>query len=153
MTKKQELNKKVFEETLKKHLKFLGYSLNENDLEEGENETGNFYRLFIGAFTLYFDDYRYYDEHLPFIAFLKQGFQIGCLFPNSYNPTSKTIIQRKHIKDDFNKEQLKLNKEKIRQLLEVDKTLSITAIAQELGITRQAIYKNTDLKKFIDNLK
>ena len=50
-----------------------------------------------------------------------------------------------HIKDDYNKNKLKENKEKIRQLLEVDKTLTITAIAQELNITRQGLYKTKNL--------
>ena len=69
MNKKQELNKQVFEETLKRHLKFLGYSLSENDLEEVEDETGNFYRLFLGTFSFNFDDYSYYDKHLTFLTF------------------------------------------------------------------------------------
>ena len=45
------------------------------------------------------------------------------------------------------------NQEQIKKLILKNKKISIQEIAKELGMTRQALYKNKDLKKFIDELK
>ena len=145
MNKKQELNKKIFESNLERHLKLLGYSNYQLEFEEGvynlvfQNE----------PMSIFFDNFEFLQPY--FLSFYIKGFKAFTLWKKD------EIIQpnqgKSHIKDNYNKNKLKENKEKIRQLLEVDKTLSITAIAQELGITRQGLYKNQELIELINKLK
>ena len=99
--------------------------------------------------SIFFDNFEFLQPY--FLSFYIKGFK-ALLYGKK-----DVIIQpnqgKTHIKDDYNKNKLKENKEKIRQLLEVDKTLTITAIAQELNITRQGLYKNQELIQLINKLK
>lgn len=145
MTKKQELNKKIFESNLERHLKLLGYSNYQLEFEEGvynlvfQNE----------PMSIFFDDFEFLKPY--FLSFYIKGFKAFTLWKKD------DIIQpnqgKSHIKDDYNKNKLKENKEKIRQLLEVDKTIKITQIAKELEMTRQGLYKNKELMELINKLK
>lgn len=145
MTKKQELNKKIFESNLERHLKLLGYSNYQLEFEEGvynlvfQNE----------PMSIFFDDFEFLKPY--FLSFYIKGFKAFTLWKKD------DIIQpnqgKSHIKDDYNKNKLKENKEKLRQLLEVDKTIKITQIAKELEMTRQGLYKNKELMELINKLK
>lgn len=145
MNKKQELNKKIFESNLERHLKLLGYSNYQLEFEEGvynlvfQNE----------PMSIFFDDFEFLKPY--FLSFYIKGFKAFTLWKKD------DIIQpnqgKSHIKDDYNKNKLKENKEKIRQLFAVDKNIKITKIADELGMTRQGLYKNQELIELINKLK
>lgn len=145
MNKKQELNKKIFESNLERHLKLLGYSNYQLEFEEGvynlvfQNE----------PMSIFFDDFEFLKPY--FLSFYIKGFKAFTLWKKD------EIIQpnqgKSHIKDDYNKNKLKENKEKIRQLFAVDKNIKITKIAEELGMTRQGLYKNQELIELINKLK
>ncbi len=145
MNKKQELNKKIFESNLERHLKLLGYSNYQLEFEEGvynlvfQNE----------PMSIFFDDFEFLKPY--FLSFYIKGFKAFTLWKKD------EIIQpnqgKSHIKDDYNKNKLKENKEKIRQLFAVDKNIKITKIADELGMTRQGLYKNQELIELINKLK
>ena len=147
MSKKQELNKKVFENYLEMHLNELGYGGFILEFED------NIYTLSFPnlPFSIYFDDYIFYPNP-TFLNFYLNELKILSLWDMS---EQECFINQstKHIKSDFNKKQLEANKEKIRQLLEVDKNIKITKIAEELGMTRQGLYKNQELIKLIKSLK
>ena len=145
MNKKQELNKKIFESNLERHLKLLGYSNYQLEFEEGvynlvfQNE----------PMSIFFDNFEFLQPY--FLSFYIKGFKAFTLWKKD------VIIQpnqgKSHIKDDYNKNKLKENKEKIRQLFAVDKNIKITKIADELGMTRQGLYKNQELIELINKLK
>ena len=154
MLKNQERLKKSFLGELEKHLIFLGYEGYE--LETRDNLGYEYYRLALKTepVVIYFDCYDFTKTTISFLHFTLQGIMTATLF-KIFKKNKKSIENTKvtHIKEKFNREQLELKKEKIRQLIEVDKTIKITKIAEELGITRQSLYKNIELKNFIDRLK
>lgn len=147
MTKKQELLKKIFESELERHLNELGYGGFILDFED------NIYNLSFPnlPFSIFFDDFEFFSQP-TFLNFYLNKSKILSLWDIS---EQESFINQstKHIKDDFNKKRLEENQQKIKHILETNKKISITKIAEELGITRQAIYKNADLKKFIDDIK
>ena len=145
MNKKQELNKKIFESNLERHLKLLGYSNYQLEFEEGvynlvfQNE----------PMSIFFDDFEFLKPY--FLSFYIKGFKAFTLWKK--DEIIQTNQGKSHIKDDYNKNKLKENKEKIRQLFAVDKNIKITKIAEELGMTRQGLYKNQELIELINKLK
>lgn len=145
MTKKQL--EKHFKITLEKDLKTLGYSMDLMGFEKLEDN--NLYCISIeNNSVLYFDNFNNINGFLNF--YIKEI--------KVFSLCKKTIVDtfkksKNYIKSEHDEKNLKIYKEKIRQLIKVDKKIKITEIAKELGITRQAIYKNLELKKFIENLK
>lgn len=104
------------------------------------------------ATVIFFDDFRMIDNR--FLYFFKDGKTVTIIRQlNKVVKEKKVVVKTKYIKADYDKKNLDEYKNKIRQLLKVDKKIKITEIANELGITRQAIYKNKELKSFIDSLK
>ena len=145
MSKKQELNKKIFESDLERHLKLLGYNHYQLEFEEGvynlvfQNE----------PMSIFFDNFGFLEPY--FLSFYIKGSKAFTLWKKDEIIQANQV--KSHIKDDYNKNKLKENKEKIRQLLLVDKTIKITKIAKELNITRQGLYKNQELMEVINKLK
>ncbi len=137
---------KNFEENLIKALNSLGYS--DFNLELGENDL---YNLIFkkDPISLRFDNFRYIGN--SFIMFEYKGQDTLALWKKETN--KEIIIVNTHIKSTYNLKKYEENIEKIRKLIKVDKIESITEIAKNLGMTRQALYKNKELKKYIDNLK
>ena len=154
MSRNQERIKKSFLGELEKHLIFLGYEGYE--LETRENLGYEYYRLALRTepVVIYFDCYDFTKTTISFIHFTLQGIMTATLF-KIFETNKKSIENKKvtHIKEKFNREQLELKKEKIRQLIEVDKTMKITKLAEELGMTRQGLYKNQELMEFIKKIK
>jgi DNA-binding phage protein len=104
----------------------------------------------LGLF-IYCDDFEpVYDYYL---GFYRNDKLIAQISKKSKVDTLEKTIKTQHIKANYDKKNLEGYKTKIRQLLEVDKKIKITEIAKELGITRQAIYKNKELLSFIKSLK
>jgi len=140
---KEQLGKEIFERDLTRYLTVFGYKGFRLELEEG------IYSLFLGNFFIYFDDFQFVEP--DFLIFKREKNSICYLCKNKEVDTNTKNPQ--HIRADYDKKNLEEYKTKIRQLFKVDKKIKITEIAKELKITRQAIYKNLELKKFIENLK
>ena len=74
MNKKQELNKKIFESNLERHLKLLGYSNYQLEFEEGvynlvfQNE----------PMSIFFDDFEFLKPY--FLSFYIKGFKAFTLW-------------------------------------------------------------------------
>lgn len=138
---------KHFKLNLEKDLKTLGYNLNDMSFEK--NEEDNIYSFLLhGTTVIYFDEYKFFEY---FIQFFNQGIKV-CILGKPIE-INNSVKAENYLRAEYDRKNLEGYKEKIRQLLEVDKKTSITAIAQELGITRQGLYKNLELKKYIDTLK
>ena len=80
---------------------------------------------------------------------LKKIIELGKKLKKDVRPDEK----KSYIREQHDKKKLEQYKEKISKLLEIDKKISITKIAESIGITRQAIYKNIELNVFIENIK
>ena len=104
MNKKQELNKKIFESNLERHLKLLGYSNYQLEFED------RVYNLVFQnePMSIFFDNFEFLQPY--FLSFYIKGFKAFTLWKKD------VIIQpnqgKTHIKDDYNKNKLKENKEK-----------------------------------------
>lgn len=143
----KEKKEKSFRLNLEKDLEKIDYKLSDMCFEKDEeNNAYNF--LLNGNIVVYFDDYSFGGQ---FIHFYNKGIHIISI--TKPREISKYIKPDNYLRAEHDKRNLEEYKSKIRQLILVDKKIKITQIAEELGITRQAIYKNTDLKKFIDSLK
>jgi len=66
---------------------------------------------------------------------------------------SDKVNKISYLREEKDLERLEDNKKKISKLLLSDNKLTINEIAKELGMTRQAIYKNKNLKTYIDGLR
>lgn len=142
----KEKKERLFELNLEKDLKELGYLLKNMAFEKDEEE--NFYSILLnGNIVIYFDEYKFFN---PIISFFNKGIPVSLLTkPEKIN----ILMQSNYLRAKHDEKKLEEYKTKIRHLLELEPNLKITKIAEELGITRQAIYKNLELKKFIDSLK
>ena len=140
-------------EGLKEALK----NLNQNDIKVGGDKKTKILIIDSIDITIYFDKFEI-NKNKNYIDFFNNNKYIMMIGKNrqlsKVEKIGKPAVKKKsYIREEHDKQKLEHYKEKISKLLEVDKKISITKIAQNLGITRQAIYKNIELNVFIENMK
>ncbi len=140
-------------EELKEALK----NLNQNDIKVGGDKKTKIVMIDSLNITIYFDKFEI-GKNNDYIDFFREEKFIMSIYKNSQiskvDKIGKPATRKKsYIREEHDKKKLEEYKEKISKLLEVDKKISITKIAQNLGITRQAIYKNTEINVFIEKMK
>jgi len=145
--KSKETQEKHFKLNLENDLKKFGYKLSEMHFDK--DETSNTYNFLInGNIIVRFDDYRFLKD---FIQFYNKGIcTVSLVNPISIKASSSN---NSYLRKEKDLKRLEKNKEKIRQLISVDNTIKIPQIAEELGITRQGLYKNQELMNLINELK
>lgn len=140
-------------EELKEALK----NLNQNDIKVGGDKKTKILIIESLDITIYFDKFEI-NKNKNYIDFFNNNKYVMMIGKNSQlskvDKIGKPAIRKKnYIREEHDKKKLTEYKEKISKLLEVDKKISITKIAENLGITRQAIYKNIELNLFIEKMK
>ncbi len=146
--KQKRLNKKHFEMHLNHLIKELGYDYYQLELEE---DTYNI--VFKNEnFSIFFDDFNFIEPY--FLHFFMKGTKIFTLWKKETHPQNEMKPNKmSYLREEKDLKRLKENKEKINKLIQINKKISITNIAQELGITRQGLYKNQELMELINKLK
>ena len=143
----KEKKERLFELNLENDLKKMGYELSKMHFDK--DETSNTYNFFInGNIIVHFDEYNFTEDYINF-------YNKGIFVVSLVNPTiiKASNSNNSYLRKEKDLKKLKRNKEKIRQLITVDKNIKISEIAKELEITRQGLYKNQELMNLINELK